>query len=70
MLQTKNPEVERIIQKYGEGFDTIYFDGKADGKLENKLEIARNLLNDGFDEKVISRNTGIPLDKLNEIKKD
>ena len=66
MLQTKNPEVERIIQKYGEGFDTIYFDGKADGKLE----IARNLLNDGFDEKVISRNTGIPLDKLKEIKKD
>ncbi|MBQ8017835.1 MAG: hypothetical protein IJ258_06980 [Methanobrevibacter sp.] len=34
MLQTKNPEVERIIQKYGEGFDTIYFDGKADGILK------------------------------------
>ena len=31
--QTKNSEVQRIIDKYGEGFDVIYFDGKADGKL-------------------------------------
>ena len=29
--QTKNSEVEQIIEKYGQGFDVIYFDGKADG---------------------------------------
>lgn len=26
--ETKNSEVSRIIEKYGEGFDVIYFDGK------------------------------------------
>ncbi|MBO6123123.1 MAG: hypothetical protein J6P09_04725 [Methanobrevibacter sp.] len=31
---TRHLEVERIIEKYGEGFDTIYFDGRADGYNE------------------------------------
>ena len=66
MLQTKNPEVERIIQKYGEGFDTIYFDGKADGILE----IAQKGLRDRIDEDIIFHLTGFSIDKLNEIKKD
>jgi len=63
--QTKNSEVQRIIDKYGEGFDVIYFDGKADGKIE----VARNLLKDGFDEEVISRNTGLSLDQIKNIKR-
>ena len=33
--ETKNPEVDRVIEKYGIGFDVIYFDGKADGKAGN-----------------------------------
>ena len=67
--QTKNSEVQRIIDKYGEGFDVIYFDGKADGIIENKFEIARNLLKDGFDEELISRNTGLSLDQIKNIKR-
>ena len=71
--QTKNSEVQRIIDKYGEGFDVIYFDGKADGKadgiIETKFEVARNLLKDGFDEEVISRNTGLSLDQIKNIKR-
>ena len=63
--QTNNSEVQRIIDKYGEGFDVIYFDGKADGKVE----VARNLLKDGFDEEVISRNTGLSLDQIKNIKR-
>ena len=63
--QTKNSEVQRIIDKYGEGFDVIYFDGKADGKVD----VARNLLKDGFDEEVISRNTGLSLDQIKNIKR-
>lgn len=62
---TKNPEVERIVEKYGEGFDSIYFDGKADGKLQ----VARNLLVDGFDEEVVSRNTGFSIDKIKNLKR-
>ena len=35
--QTKNPEVARVLEKYGPGFDTIYFDGKADGIAEGLI---------------------------------
>ena len=79
--QTKNSEVERIIKKYGRGFDVYYFDGKADGfkegisegfkdgKSDGKREVAINFLKDGFDEEVISRNTGIPIDEIKELKR-
>ena len=69
MTQTKNSEVERIIKKYGQGFDTIYFDGKADGIIENKIDNAKNLLKEGFDEEVISRNIGLSLDQIKNIKR-
>lgn len=75
--ETKNPEVARIIDKYGEGFDVIYFDGKADGFeygmnrgfADGKLDVARNLLAEGVDEEVISRSTGISIDNLKELKR-
>lgn len=63
--QTKDPKVQRIIEEYGNGFDVFYLDGKADGKFD----VAINLLKDGFDEEVISRNTGIPIDKIKELKR-
>ena len=69
MTQTKNSEVERIIKKYGQGFDTIYFDGKADGIIENKIDNAKNLLKEGFDEEVISRNIGLSIDQIKNIKR-
>ena len=71
--QTKNSEVQRIIDKYGEGFDVIYFDGNADGKaegiIENKFEVARNFLKEGVEEEFISRNTGLSLDQIKNIKR-
>ena len=42
--QTKNSEAQRIIDKYREEFDVIYFDGKAD----DKVDVARNLLKERF----------------------
>ena len=67
--QTNTSEVQRIIDKYGEGFDVIYFDGKADGIIENKFEVARNLLKEGVEEEFISRNTGLSLDQIKNIKR-
>ena len=67
--QTRNPEVQRIIEKYGEGFDTIYFDGKADGKIEGKLDIVKKGLSDGIDEGIISRLTGFSIDQIKDIKR-
>ena len=71
---TKNPEVERIIEKYGEGFDSIYFDGKADGFTEGiddgKLQVARNLLKKGVNVELISECTGISIDKIKNLKRE
>ena len=67
--QTKNSEVQRIIDKYGEGFDEFYFDGKADCIIENKFEVARNLLKEGVEEEFISRNTGLSIDQIKNIKR-
>ena len=63
--QTNKSEVQRIIDKYGEGFDVIYFDGKADGKVD----VARNLLKEGVEEEFFSRNTGLSLDQNKNIKR-
>ena len=67
--QTNKSEVQRIIDKYGEGFDVIYFDGKADGIIENKFEVARHLLKEGVEEEFISRSTGLSLDQIKNIKR-
>lgn len=67
--QTKNSEVECIIQKYGEGFDSIYFDGKADGIIDTKLDVAKKALNNGIDEEIISRLTGFSIDQIKDLKR-
>ena len=67
--QTKNSEVERIIKKYGQGFDTIYFDGKADGIIETKIDVVKNSLVNGIDEEIISKLTGLSLDQIKNIKR-
>jgi hypothetical protein len=74
----KNPEVERIIEKYGSGFDVIYFDGREDGFAEgfnvglagHRHDCARKLLAHGVDEKIISECLDIPIDKLKKLKKE
>lgn len=67
--ETEIPEIARIIEKYGVGFDVIYFDGKADGKAAAKLETAKNLLKEGVDIKIISKCTGFTIPQLKKIKR-
>ena len=43
-------------EKYGA---TFIAEGKAEGKTEEKIEIARNMKNEGFDASTISRMTGL-----------
>ena len=52
-----------------EDFHDLIAQQKADGIIENKFEVARNFLKDGFDEEVISRNTGLSLDQIKNIKR-
>ena len=71
--ETKQSEVERIIEKYGQGFDVIYFDGKADGisqgAFDSKIEVVRNGLVNGIDEEIISKLTGFSIDQIRDIKR-
>lgn len=73
-LESESPEIQRVIRKYGKGFESIYFDGKADGMVDgifkSRIAIAKNFLCDGFDDEVISRNTSLSIDKIREIKRN
>ena len=70
---TDPQEVDRVIEKYGIGFDVIYFAGKedgfAEGRNEGRLLDAENFLAKGIDEEIISECTGVPIKKLEEIKR-
>ena len=76
-LESESPEIQRVIKKYGQGFESIYFDGKSDGIAEGIAEgrfdgitaVARNLLVEGFDEEVISRSTGLTIDQIRDLKR-
>ena len=47
-----------------------YDDGKADGARAEKLSIAKNLLKDGISIEVISKNTGLSVEELEELNKE
>ena len=68
--ETKNPEVERVIEKYGVGFDVIYFDGKAEGISQTNQKIAKNLIAEGFDDEFISRVTDVSKGEIRKLKDD
>ncbi|WP_296882525.1 hypothetical protein [uncultured Methanobrevibacter sp.] len=57
-------EVKCIIKKYGQGFDAIYFDKKAEGFENAKLDVAKNLISEELDLELISLNTGISVKEL------
>jgi predicted transposase/invertase (TIGR01784 family) len=47
--------------------DTAYDDGKADGKLEEKLEIAQNLKQEGFPIEIIEKVTGLSIEEIKQL---
>ena len=44
--------------------------GKLEGKLEGKIEVALSMLLDGIEPVFVSKYTGLPLVKINELKKN
>ncbi len=57
-----------------DGYDDGYDDGKAEGleagaKAE-KISIAKNFLKDGIPIEVVSKNTGLSIEELEELKKE
>jgi predicted transposase/invertase (TIGR01784 family) len=46
------------------GFVDGEIKGFEDGKLDGKLEVARNLLADGFSPDIIAKNVELPIEKI------
>lgn len=63
-----NEKEQRILQ------NTYFYDGKAEGheegKREEKVEIANNLLNNGVDIDIISKSTGLTLDEIKKLQRN
>ena len=47
-----------------------YDDGKEAGARAKEIEIAKNFLKDGIPIEVVSRNTGLSVEELEELKKE
>jgi predicted transposase/invertase (TIGR01784 family) len=42
-------------------------EGRLEGKLEKEAEIIKRMLKEGFDVTVVSRITGLPIDKIKPL---
>ena len=47
--------------------EIAFNDGLEQGKQENKIEIARNLLNENMDLNLISKVTGLTIDEIKNL---
>ena len=68
LLKTET-KYENIDSEFGEVFEARYYDGITDGMAKGILQVAENLLKNGFDDKIVSINTGIPLVEVKNIKR-
>ena len=62
--KAKELGIEPNVTGFEEEMRIEYLDGKREGKIEGEIAFARKLLEDGFDEEVISRYTDIPIEMI------
>ena len=70
--KAKELGIEPNVTGFEEEMRIEYLDGKREGKregrrqgkIEGEIDFARKLLDDGFDEEVISRYTDIPIERI------
>ena len=62
--KAKELGIEPNVTGFEEEMRIEYLDGKREGKIEGEIAFARKLLEDGFDEKIISRYTDIPIERI------
>ena len=53
-----------------DGYDDGYDNGYDAGAKTKEIEIAKNLLKDGIPIEVVSKNTGLSIEELEELKKE
>lgn len=70
ILQKATPmEVEKLVSNLGLAVEDALRDAETDGILKGKLETARNMLLRNMDVGTVSDVTGLPLEKIEELKK-
>ncbi|MDE5977229.1 MAG: Rpn family recombination-promoting nuclease/putative transposase [Turicibacter sp.] len=67
----KRLEVEymTLYERYKEEFENGKAEGIEQGAKQEKLEIAKNLIQNGLDDELISKSTGLPLSEVLELRK-
>ncbi|MEM9341365.1 MAG: hypothetical protein AAGA66_21725, partial [Bacteroidota bacterium] len=60
---TKDADIEDLLLKREEK-------GKIEGKVEGKVEVAKNLIEQGFDDKTISLATGLSEIEIQQLRKE
>lgn len=73
ILEASNPEeVEKMVSNMEHTLGNIYEEGKNDGliagKIEGKLEVARNLLHKNIAEDIVVETTGLSIEQIRKIK--
>ena len=58
------------IMDYNTGMHQSREDGKEEGKKESKIEIAKNMLNEGMEIETISRLTNLTVEEIEKIKQN
>lgn len=53
---------------YEEGKNDSVIAGKMEGKIESKMEVAKNLLSKNIAEDLVSETTGLPIEQIRKIK--
>lgn len=68
MLKTasKNPDIARKVEEYGPGFADIYLYGIADAKID----FARNLIAEGYDDEFISSIVDISIEEIRKLRRE
>ena len=55
---------------FEEAIELSYLDGEKEGKIEEKIKIAKKLIQNQFDDETIHKITEIPQEKIEKIKKE
>jgi predicted transposase/invertase (TIGR01784 family) len=81
IIPDENTEIKKIIESIDQEGDMFYekvkkwelnkkLEGKLEGRLEGRLEVAKNLLKDKVDIRLISKATELSLSKIRSLQKE
>ena len=68
--KTQNPEAQKIVEENDYNLDFLYEDGYQEGKIDESIRIAKNLIAMGMDFELISQGTSFSIKALERLKRE